>query len=71
MTDRFFRPQTKGQIYYKIDWERMLQSVKELQYKDGLSEVEHDKRDIELLCKIATARALDNIYNYGLTTTTS
>jgi len=63
MTDKFFRPKTKGEIYHKIDWEGMFQYVKEF------PETVIPKTEIELLCKIATARALDHIYAYGLVTT--
>jgi hypothetical protein len=62
MTDKFFRPMKKGEIYHKIDWEGMFQYVKETPH---LSE----GQEIELLCDIAKARALDNIYHEGLLTT--
>lgn len=69
MTNKFFKPLKKGQIYHKIDWEGMFQYVRELDAESNyaMSVVE----EIELLCNIAKARALDNIYNCGLLTTTT
>ncbi len=63
MTNKFFRPVKKNEVYLKIDWEGMLQYIKEN------PETVVPKTEIELLCQIATARALDNIYYCGLVTT--
>ena len=51
----------KGQIYHDIDWEGMLQLVKETPNATP-------QEEIEIICKIASARFQDNAYNCGITT---
>jgi hypothetical protein len=62
MTNAFFKPMKKGEIYHRIDWEGIFQYVKNLPNNTSPT------IEIDLLYKIATARALDHIYNYGITT---
>ena len=61
MTDRFFKPMKKGQIYHSIDFEGMLQYIKEA------TPLEADfQKEINMICKVIQARALDSLFQSGL-----